>query len=635
MSFVVGRWETISETRGERTLVMYHRETDPQKIAQSAVVFDQIFASIDWMEEFTGVPCPFPKYDLIVVPGFQFGGMEHPGAVLYNARRIFLAENPTPDAALKRRELLAHETAHLWFGDAVTMEWFNDVWTKEVFANYFAAQICSSQSADHDHSSLNELRNFYVPAYTENRTAGATSVKQHLPNLQDAGLIYGQMVYYKAPIVMRMLVDRVGKEGFQRGMQEYMQTYLYGNSTWEDIVAILDKQTDEDLVTWARTWVSEKAMAQLSATFADGTLTITQTDPTGQGLVWQQNMDVLLLEGDRQVWKRGIALDAASVEVDLTAEQLTNPCVILNATGIAYGYCELDASTIDLLLLQYNTLDLTPASRLALLINLFENYVHGRVAAAPISDMLNETQQTAQESLVVSAAMLYFKELLLRGEGVDAALQQQRLLALASAPHGKGCQQLAFSALVHCATEADIVEQIYEIWNTQRAFDGLNLSEANFITMSYELALRRPSQYETITSTQLERISNPDRQAEYRFVMHAVHPAKAVRDDFFRSLLEPENRTKEPWVNTAQQFLNHPLRQQEALGYIRPSLDEMLEVQRTGDIFFPKNWIVSVLTGHNSREARAAVQQFLDDNPAYPQLLKNKILQAADHLLRD
>ena len=93
---------------------------------------------------------------------------------------------------------------------------------------------------------LNDLRNFYIPAYAEDRTAGSTSIKQPLENLKDAGLIYGQIVYDKAPIVMNMLLKLLGEEAFQKGIREYLQTYLYGNATWDNLITILNKYTDKD-----------------------------------------------------------------------------------------------------------------------------------------------------------------------------------------------------------------------------------------------------------------------------------------------------------------------------------------------------------------------------------------------------
>ena len=132
-SFVAGKLQRAEYQDGERTIVAYHREVDERKVAQLEVIFEQVASSLHWLEEYTGIAYPFAKYSLIILPGFQYGGMEHTGATLYNDTRMFLSEYPTLDEELSRTELIAHETAHMWFGDYVTMEWFDDVWTKEVF----------------------------------------------------------------------------------------------------------------------------------------------------------------------------------------------------------------------------------------------------------------------------------------------------------------------------------------------------------------------------------------------------------------------------------------------------------------------------------------------------------------------
>ena len=140
--------------------------------------------------------------------------------------------------------------------------------------------------------------------------------------------------------------------------------------------------------------------------------------------------------------------------------------------------------------------------------------------------------------------------------------------------------------------------------------------------------------YEEIRATQATRIQDPDRKREFNFIVRAVAPETETRDSLFRSLLIAGNRRIEPWVTQIVGYLNHPLRQQQAVKYIRPALQELQEVQRTGDIFFPKNWISATLRGHNSPEAAQVVRQFLEQHPDYPVLLKNKILQSADHLHR-
>ena len=132
---------------------MFHRETDAAKVARNRdAIFDLHARALAWLEDYTGIPYPFGKFDFVLIPSFQFGGMEHPGAIYYNASGLLLDETATQNQLLGRASVISHETAHMWFGDLVTMKWFNDVWMKEVFANFMAAKIVnpSFPTVNHD-----------------------------------------------------------------------------------------------------------------------------------------------------------------------------------------------------------------------------------------------------------------------------------------------------------------------------------------------------------------------------------------------------------------------------------------------------------------------------------------------------
>jgi aminopeptidase N len=108
-----------------------------------------------------------------------------------------------------------------------------------------------------------------------------------------------------------------------------------------------------------------------------------------------------------------------------------------------------------------------------------------------------------------------------------------------------------------------------------------------------------------------------------------------VRDSFFAQLTDPVKRRREAWVLEGISYLHHPLRAASAEKHVRPSLEMLLEIQRTGDIFFPKRWMDATLSGHRSPAVAAEVTNFLDRLPAgYPERLRRIILSAADDLLR-
>ena len=597
-SFVAGDFQVAEETVDGFPMHLYYRETDPDKLAQIPEVFRQVASAVRWMEDYTGIPFPFEKYDFIALPGYQFGGMEHPGAVQFNDRRIFLGPDSSVDQLLSRSDLISHETAHMWFGDAVTMQWFDDVWTKEVFANWFAAQVTGPRFPEVD-TPLSDFKKFNLPAYDEDRTDGSNAIKQQLDNLSDAGLIYGNIVYDKAPVVMRMLAERMGPEAFRAGLQEYLSTYLYANADWNDLIAILDRHTPEDLAGWSRSWVSEKGMPVYSVD-ADGT--VRQRDPWGRGLEWPQ-------------------------EVDVTR---TGDATLLNLSGKGYGFFVHDSLSLGYLMAHVGEYG-KPLERISILANLHENYLDGRIQADAYARFLAGYIPSEPEELLASTALDYLGGLARHSEIALSPEIESIFFRLA---HNKALgkvQTSAFRSLVGFFQDPALAVEMYRIWKDKAPWPGVKLNDTDYTTLALELAVRFPERSAAILDTQRGRIDNADRLREFDFVTPAVSPEQAVRDSVFNALLLPENRRHEPWTQTALQYLNHSLRQQESLGYIRPALEALQDVQRTGDIFFPKQWVASTLRGHHSPEADTVVSTFLKEHPDYPPLLKNKILQASAH----
>ena len=572
--FTAGRWQMRTFCRGEAPMTVYYRETDPAKLAQLPDIQRQIEYALDWMEDYTGIPMPFQKYDYVIVPGFQFGGMEHPGAILFNDTKLFLKPSPTDEEILARMDLLSHETAHLWFGDAVTMQWFGDVWTKEVFANHFASMITRPLFPGTDYR-LKDFKAFNIPAYDEDRTAGTTPIRQHLDNLGNAGLIYGNIVYDKAPVVMRMLADTLGAEPFREGLQEYLHAHLFANATWPDLISALDRHTDADLAAWSREWVEGKGMPQ-------------------------------------------------HAESDTLA----------NLDALGYGYYPLTDKGLDISIRQLASLP-KGHQRISTLANLYENMLHGRLEPTVLARTIGSLLGTEQDPLVASAAMKYLGSI--ASDQPQVGPQAEKLLTDIASDSGiQGQIRLqAFRRLAHIYTSPEADRIIYSTWKERSPLPGLTLSEEDYTNLAMELAIRHPEEYQTIVSAQRSRIGHPDRLARFDFIVPATSPVRAVRDSVFSALLEKENRLTEPWAEDALALLNHPLRSAEALGYIAPALDELQEIQRTGDIFFPKAWLSALLAGHRSPEAAAIVRDWLSAHPHYPPLLKNKLLQVADPLLRN
>lgn len=644
-SFVAGEFQQETQTRNGRSISLYHRETDPLKIAQTGIIFDQVYASLEWLEEYTGIPYPFAKYDFIILPGFQYGGMEHTGATLYNDRRMFLGEHPTTGEQLSRMSLIAHETAHMWFGDYVTMDWFDDVWTKEVFANYFASQMIRPQFPGINHR-LNDLRAFYATAYAVDRTAGTNAIKQPLDNLAKAGLIYGNIIYDKAPVVMNMLVERMGPEAFRKGIRTYLKQFAYGNATWEDLISILDRETSEDLESWSRVWIHSRGMPHIHARISNDSLVVTQTDPLGRDLLWPQKVTFLLTTGEQDPdlnlgRDQDLKLDREqnrTLTLDLELAEAKAPVppgmkyILPNTDGLAYGMFLPDSLSMEYMLHNLARFE-AEETRLSLLMTLYENMLAGNLSGDAFTQALIRYLPAETNNLVRNSALSYLADATLRyTTGENVRTEAFLLETAANTKEDKEYRLLTYRTLTGLFTDSLITKRLFEQWDNGKSFDELPFAETEMTSLAYQLMIRLPEKASYICEKQLERITNPDRRKAFAFITQAVNPDPAARDAFFQSLLEVENRSTEPWVISALGYLNHFLRQEHALKYIHPALAGLEEVQQTGDIFFPTAWISACLGGHNSRAAADIVSAFLREHPDYEPLLKNKILQAADNL---
>ena len=621
-SFVAGKFDSRTYDDGNHRFTAYYRETDPKRLAQLDIIFDQVAASLEWLEEYTGIPYPFAKYDLIMLPGFQYGGMEHTGATLYNDSQMFLGENPTLDEELRRMQLIAHETAHMWFGDYVTMEWFDDVWTKEIFANYFAARMTEPLFPEVNHR-LNRLKTYTHAAYNEDRTAGNTSIRQELDNLNNAGLIYGQTIYNKAPIVMDKIVELMGEEAFRAGIQEYLRTYAYGNATWPDLVAILDKHSEENIATFSEAWVEKARMPFIRFGSIRGRYHIFSTD-----FGWRQSFNCYVVYRDGSTEIVEVSTDG------IHSFPRKAKIVIPNCDGRGYGLFSLPEETVEWMMQNIDSIDddLMRQSMVTMLNEVYEWRNSDRLIIGAYNiltvrewlDFLIDYIPREKNYLVASTLNGYLTKPMLE---VGTAEDEACLWEIASTCDNPALSRRLKMTLAHVMRSEEVCAKMYDMWSTKS--DNM-LNESDYMTLAYELAVRYPERYNEIYTTQLERISNADRRNQFEYIMRGTHPDIEVRDALFESLMEPANRRIEPWTATLLSYLNHHLRQDEAVKYIYRGLEEMLEVQRTGDIFFPRNWAGALLGGHTSDKAKAEVQRFLDAHPDYPRLLRNKILQAAD-----
>jgi aminopeptidase N len=192
-----------------------------------------------------------------------------------------------------------------------------------------------------------------------------------------------------------------------------------------------------------------------------------------------------------------------------------------------------------------------------------------------------------------------------------------------------------FNTLRSVATTPQTIAWLEQVWRRDVRIPGLPLAEPDEAELALDLAVRDVEDADAMLRTQLQRFQNPDRKARFAFVMPAVSADPAIRDQFFESLRDVNNRRREAWVLEGARYLHHPLRASASRQFVIPALELVLEIQRTGDIFFPKRWADATLSGYQSVLTAADVREFIDRLPGdYPQRLKWVLLASADPLFR-
>lgn len=620
-SFVVGQFEEKTGQRDGYNIRALYREKDPQKVAQIETIFDEVAQSVRWMESYTGLKYPFNEFGIIILPGYQFSGMEHPGAIQLTDRRLFLGSKPSQDEQISRMELIAHETAHQWFGNMVSLKWFEDVWTKEVFANFFASKITRRQFSKVDHD-LNFLMTYQNRALAFDRTEGTHPIAQELKNMNHASLLYDDIIYDKAPVMMRILEDIIGPKQLQAGLKKFLVKHYFKSATWDDLIEILDQDSPSaGLRQFSEVWVKQKGMPNIHTTYRDGNLIISQSDPYGRGLYWRQKFDVrLIYDLDRS---RTVTVDMQQPTVTIKIGNAPSS-IIPNYDGRGYGRFTMDDYYTQKLPLRL-IVTRGDLHRYALLLTLFDNYLMGRIPASYFGELYRNMIKE-KNPLIMKTTLRHMFRIAFDRPLNERQTLEQCIMDLLPENKTADCRQAIIRQMAPNATSPDVLNQIYKIWSQHN--DPL-FNEHDYMEMAYRLAIMRPQEWSSIISQERKQLKTDQLREEFDYISRACTPDVQEQRHLFNTIIKAENRPHEPWALSVLRLLNADVREPGSNDYINSSLSSLSYLQNTSDIFFASHWLNILFAGHKSQEALKQVEAFLQKNSNLEPNLRNKILVAS------
>jgi aminopeptidase N len=232
------------------------RSLAPHLDRDAADLFDLTHRAYDRYHQLFDEPYPFDSYDQVFVPEFNVGAMENPGLVVISDDMVFRSA-VTPAEAQFRAVLLAHEMAHMWFGDLVTLRWWDDIWLNESFAEYMGIQVTgeSTRFTGTWHDFAAARKSWGTDADQRPSTHPVAPDPAAVPDTASALTNFDGISYAKGAAALRQLVAWLGPQQFLAGVNEHIARHRFGNATLADFVESLSRATDKDVPAWAQAWL--------------------------------------------------------------------------------------------------------------------------------------------------------------------------------------------------------------------------------------------------------------------------------------------------------------------------------------------------------------------------------------------
>lgn len=662
-AFAAGPFEVLSDPSvpadaAPSTRLFVRKTKLKQAKAEAAEVFKLNRGCVTYLEDYFAFKYPFSKYDLILIPEFAYRGMEHAGATFLREDSILFPTDPTANDQLSRANVMFHEAAHQWFGDLVTMRWFDDLWLKEGFAEFMSYQAMTVVTPQ-----FNAWKSFYERnkplAYLTDSTKGTTAIWQEIANLSAAKSAYGNIVYRKAPSMLRQAEFYLGPEKFKQAVRAFVRKHAYANAEWRDLVVEFEAASGLKLDEWANTWVKRRGMPQVTVVRSDRRVyqklgqphdsativTVDQSDALDEGGVWPMRVKALLIFADGRRETQTIELNRSATVlgnywhairgkyrpegdpprmVFPNYEDYGYGRFLLDHVSRAYVVQNLGSEKDDFLrALWWGSLwdsvreaDMDPAEFLKLVI-----------ANAPA-----ERDEVTVQSILgrgLAAFNNYLPEP--RRQAVAADFEKMlydRML------HGDspGLRITYFRAFMSAASTDDARGKLKQILAGRLPVPGMSLRSRDRFDILTSLMAKGDADAPALLAAEIKPTATDD-ERRYAYAAGAARNDAANKQKYFDAFVN-DPALAESWIESGMGPFNSMRQAELTAPYLERALAELPKLKRTRKIFFVNGWLAAFIGGQCSAESLRVVNDFLEQHPELDRDLRLKVLEAVDGLQR-
>jgi tricorn protease interacting factor F2/3 len=284
----VGKFFQEKGRHGETELYAAYADRPTGRI-NTGFSFEATQKVLDYYESYFGIPFQLPKLHNVAVPEFAYGAMENWGAITYREILLHVDKDTSIRAKKSVAHVIAHEIAHMWFGDLVTMKWWDDLWLNESFATFM-----DYKSTDRAYPDWKVWQDF-VRTSTSGAMGRDSLTKTHpiMANVHDPEEIeelFDEISYGKGASILRMIEAYIGSENFKRGVAQYLQKFRYSNASGHDLWSNLQEASGTDVSRIMEGWISQEGFP------------VVKVSLTGNKLVLEQERFLLTGGTSKQIW---------------------------------------------------------------------------------------------------------------------------------------------------------------------------------------------------------------------------------------------------------------------------------------------------------------------------------------------
>ena len=408
MAFIVGDLEaTVPVDVGGVPLRIVHVRG---KSALTGFGLEAGAFALAWLVDYYGIGYPGTKVDLIAVPDFAFGAMENMGAITFRETLLLADPDKATTAELLRIvDVVAHELAHMWFGNLVTMDWWNGIWLKEAFATFM--QVATTDAFRPEWKRWDEFSIERGAAFDVDALSTTRPVEYEVVSPADAEGMYDVLTYEKGAAVVRMLEQFLGPDRFAAGVQHYLERHSYANTTTTDLWDALETSSGEPVRSVMDGWIFTRGYPIVSVEPHHDGLRIAQHrfvygsgDSAGaeapDAAIWSVPVMVRARLVDGSTVERQLLLTDASAALDLGGSV---EWAIVNSGG--HGYYRVRYSAELLAAVARQALEvLEPIERYGLVDDTYAAVVAGDASAAEfiglVTDLGSETDMHVWQRMI-------------------------------------------------------------------------------------------------------------------------------------------------------------------------------------------------------------------------------------------